>query len=242
MKESLLKINTDTLVVEGVTFSSAYWSLGVILFEMITSKPLFQYQHGDGDSVYFHAALYSKPRLELVEDLPARELVGVLLNKDPYARLNSLDEMKSLCAFKNINWPMIQNRRMKHPTLPLQRVTRPNVPLKTDFWLEEFDCIAPLKVRDAQCNVKIGDQEVLKTLRDASTQARIQVNKRAPKQPGNPVETLVAIELTNYENLVENNPPAAEAIVVAIPPVAVVIIPLVEAVENDILVDVLCSH
>ncbi|PWA79519.1 cGMP-dependent kinase, Protein kinase [Artemisia annua] len=104
----------EILLAKGHNKNADWWSVGILLYEMLTGKP--PYTHSN------RKKLQEKIINEKVKLLPrlsgeAHSLLKGLLQKDPSLRLGSGprggDEIKSHKWFKTINWKKLESRELQ---------------------------------------------------------------------------------------------------------------------------------
>ena len=90
---------------EGYSFSSDYWSFGVVMFEMLTGTMPFGAQAQDIDEVFdciLEEEITFPPDFT---DSNSKNLIKQLLNKDPEKRIgSSLSTLKNHPMFVGTNW------------------------------------------------------------------------------------------------------------------------------------------
>ncbi|KAF4367551.1 hypothetical protein CsatB_024822 [Cannabis sativa] len=87
---------------EGHGFSVDWWSLGVVLYEMLYGTTPFK---GSNRKETFYRILTKTPEL-YGEATPLRDLIKKLLEKDPKQRIE-LEEIKGHDFFKGLNWESV---------------------------------------------------------------------------------------------------------------------------------------
>ena len=104
---------------QGYNESVDWWSLGVIMFEMLTTKLPFKFK-SDGipnPNVYKKNIIFPTWM-----DETAKDLIIKLLNIDPNLRLgsghNGCDDIKNHEFFKNIDWNLALKKKLKPPFIP----------------------------------------------------------------------------------------------------------------------------
>jgi serum/glucocorticoid-regulated kinase 2 len=127
----------ELLIGEGYTKVVDWWTLGVLLYEMLTGLPPFYSENTN--EMYrkiLHEELSFPPEVSPV----ARALLTKLLNKNPEKRMGNhgAQEIKNDLFFANINWTKLYNREYNPPF-------RPDVKSATDTsnFDEEFTSLAP---------------------------------------------------------------------------------------------------
>ncbi|KAH9603657.1 hypothetical protein KSS87_009233 [Heliosperma pusillum] len=96
----------------GHDFAVDWWSLGVVLYEMLYGTTPFR---GDNRKETFYRILSKTPEL-VGETTPLRDLIRKLLVKDPSQRI-TLEEIKGHDIFKGVDWEMIL-RLERPPHIP----------------------------------------------------------------------------------------------------------------------------
>jgi len=109
-----------------------WWSLGVLLYEMMFGLPPFYSENVDE----MYELILRKP-LEFTDPCSeeAKDLLRKLLDRNPETRLQNVDLFKAHPFFKDINWDDLYNRRIKPPFVP-------NVDALKNF-SEEFTSMRP---------------------------------------------------------------------------------------------------
>ncbi|KAG0173193.1 hypothetical protein DFQ28_001228 [Apophysomyces sp. BC1034] len=107
-----------------------WWSLGILLYEMLTGNPPFH--SAQLDTLYSRicqAPVKFRPSLGLSEE--CKDLIMGLLQRNPRERLgkNGASEIKAHPWFKNVQWSLVANKRARAPYIPTTTVVdRPRAP------------------------------------------------------------------------------------------------------------------
>ncbi|ODQ81811.1 hypothetical protein BABINDRAFT_160049 [Babjeviella inositovora NRRL Y-12698] len=107
----------ELLLNQGYTRVVDWWTLGVLLYEMLTGLP--PYYDEDNDIMY-KKILNDPLRFPSFVDKDAKDLLTQLLNRDPKKRLgcNGSMEIRSHPFFKNIDWVKLNNKAYEPPFKP----------------------------------------------------------------------------------------------------------------------------
>lgn len=91
-----------------------WWTLGCIIFEMITGLPPF---YKNNRKELFEGIKYENPKLPLNLTNDCKLIISQLLHKDPAKRLgtNGADEIKSHPWFNGVNWAYVAEKRYEPP-------------------------------------------------------------------------------------------------------------------------------
>ncbi|KAI9356238.1 kinase-like domain-containing protein [Zopfochytrium polystomum] len=96
-----------------------HWSLGVMLYDMITGSPPFT---GQNRKKVMEAILQKKPTFPVYVSSFARDLLTRLLRKDPDKRIGSGPtggrEIQSHSFFRKIDWKAIARKEVNPPIVP----------------------------------------------------------------------------------------------------------------------------
>lgn len=92
----------EIILGNGHDFSVDWWSLGVVLYEMLYGKTPFR---GANRKETFYRILTKPPEL-VGEQTELRDLIGKLLVKEPANRI-SVEEIKGHSYFKGVDWESI---------------------------------------------------------------------------------------------------------------------------------------
>lgn len=91
-----------------------WWTLGCIIFEMITGLPPF---YKNNRKELFEGIKFENPKLPHTVTNECKLIISQLLNKDPARRLgsNGADEIKSHPWFTGVNWSYVEEKRYEAP-------------------------------------------------------------------------------------------------------------------------------
>ena len=107
-----------------------WWTLGCIVFEMITGLPPF---YKNNRQELFEGIKYENPKLPTFISQEARALISGLLTKDPTKRLGSLKggaELREHPWFNGVNWQFVLEKKYEAPF---------GVTIGSDLGVDNFD-------------------------------------------------------------------------------------------------------
>ncbi|KAI5964838.1 YPK2 [Candida pseudojiufengensis] len=106
----------ELLLNQGYTRSVDWWTLGTLLYEMLTGLPPFY----DSDSSTMYKKILQNPLRfpPFLEGTDAQDLLIKLLQKDPSQRLDDAQEIKNHSFFKDIDWNKLLNKSYLPPFKP----------------------------------------------------------------------------------------------------------------------------
>lgn len=106
----------ELLINQGYTRSVDWWTLGTLLYEMLTGLPPFY----DSDVPTMYKKILQNPLRfpQFLEGTDAQDLLIKLLQKDPSKRLNDAQEIKNHPFFKDIDWNKLLNKSYLPPFKP----------------------------------------------------------------------------------------------------------------------------
>ncbi|ODV60217.1 putative protein kinase YPK3, partial [Ascoidea rubescens DSM 1968] len=120
-------------ILKGETYSYPvdWWSLGTILFDMLTGKPPFT---GSNNKVIVKKILEKKPKMPFYLSSYAKDMLNKLLNKNPEKRWNIDDDVEKFKLhrfFRDIDWKTLSNESK------YTEIEAPIIPIITDPALAE---------------------------------------------------------------------------------------------------------
>jgi len=100
---------------ESYTKSIDWWSVGTLIFEMLTGLPPFYNQNEEQmyDKILKSDVIYPSFLSAEVVDLMKK-----FLNRDPHLRLQDPDHIRAHPWFKSINWEKVKNKELPVPFVP----------------------------------------------------------------------------------------------------------------------------
>ena len=103
---------------KGYNNSVDWWSLGSLMYEMLSGNPPFKIEGSNIYSINFNEPL----KMDNCFSEEAKDLINKLLNIDPNKRLgygkNGVEELKGHPYFKDINWEKLKNLEVTPPFIP----------------------------------------------------------------------------------------------------------------------------
>ncbi|ABN64661.2 Serine/threonine-protein kinase [Scheffersomyces stipitis CBS 6054] len=106
----------ELLLNQGYTRSVDWWTLGTLLYEMLTGLPPF---YDDDVPTMYRKILQNPLRFpSFLEGTDAQDLLVKLLQKDPNLRMNDAHEIKNHPFFKDIDWNKLLNKSYLPPFKP----------------------------------------------------------------------------------------------------------------------------
>ena len=105
----------ETLSDTDLSYACDYWSLGVILYQLLCGSTPFK---GRSDLETYHNIqksqdiTFTKPNI----DAEAQDLIKQLLTKDPTQRIgfNGIEEIKSHPYFEGIDWTTVRSSKVPY--------------------------------------------------------------------------------------------------------------------------------
>lgn len=133
-------------VIKGdkISFKVDYWGLGVVLYEMLTGLPPFISLN---KKLLGEKILNQQPRFISSISDDARDLIELLLNKDPNNRPNQISEIKSHKFFSGLDWDQLLDTKLEIPVRPestenldyISKVSSHEVIFDPNFDYEDFE-------------------------------------------------------------------------------------------------------
>ncbi|QPG74912.1 hypothetical protein FOA43_002250 [Brettanomyces nanus] len=126
----------ELLLGKGYTRVVDFWTLGILLFEMLTSLPPFY----DEDVNLMYRKILNDPLVFPADiDATTKDLITKLLNRDPNKRLGyeGVSEIKSHPFFKDIDWDKLNNKGYIPPYKPQVRDSSDISNISSEFTSEE---------------------------------------------------------------------------------------------------------
>lgn len=102
---------------DGYTNTVDWWTLGVLLYEMLTGLPPF---YSENQNEMYEKILEEDLTFPMFVAPVARDLLSKLLDRNPQKRLgaNGAQEIKDHAFFQDISWSKMMQKRMTPPVKP----------------------------------------------------------------------------------------------------------------------------
>lgn len=106
----------ELLLNQGYTRSVDWWTLGTLLYEMLTGLPPFY----DDDVPTMYKKILQNPLKfpSFLDGTDAQDLLKKLLQKEPSKRLDDAQQIKSHAFFKDIDWQKLLSKSYMPPFKP----------------------------------------------------------------------------------------------------------------------------
>ncbi|KAL5291832.1 RPS6KA5.2 family protein [Megaselia abdita] len=106
----------------GHDFMADWWSVGVLLIELLTGSSPFAIAEGAKQEEITNRILKEEPHITGNPSPQCRDLINKLLDKNPYTRIGSgktkSKEIKKHAFFKGINWVKLKNKQYTPAIIP----------------------------------------------------------------------------------------------------------------------------
>lgn len=140
-------IASEIVASKPYSFAVDWWSLGVLVFELVSGKTPFRADTSEG--IYTNIQNNKIQWVPLVAG-PIRELCAGLLEQDPVTRLGGRgsQDIKNAKWFSDINWEKLASRGVQPPLIPpfstpesleLEKVTKGGISDYKDLLEEKGD-------------------------------------------------------------------------------------------------------
>lgn len=93
-----------------------FWSLGCVMFDMLTGSPPFT---GNNNKKIYDKIVANKLKIPFYLSQEAKNLLQRLLKKSPQKRLTNVDSLKKDPFFRKISWKDISERNFTPPIVPI---------------------------------------------------------------------------------------------------------------------------
>jgi len=122
---------------EDYTKSIDWWSVGTLIYEMLTGLPPF---YTDDEENMYHKIMtadidFSKPLFTS----EAKDIISKFLNRDPLLRLQDPQDIKTHPWFKNIDWVKLQKLEINPPFIPSVKSADDVSNIDEEFLREKVD-------------------------------------------------------------------------------------------------------
>ena len=109
-------IAPEILLSVGHSYSVDYWSLGIVLFEMLAGKTPFTCYDGNFTTIV-KLILENKPFFPVYFSVEAVDLIKKLLKSHPKERFGArgIFEIKNHAFFRKVNWDVMEQGKMNPP-------------------------------------------------------------------------------------------------------------------------------
>jgi len=125
-------------VLLGKEYSLAvdYWSLGTLMYEMLTGLPAFY--DNDVQKMYRYKM---KAEIEMPDEMEdtAKDIILKFLDKNPENRLKNPEEIKAHPYFSTINWEALQNKTLEPPYIPSVKSKESTIMIDREFTTLNID-------------------------------------------------------------------------------------------------------
>jgi CRP-like cAMP-binding protein len=129
-------LSPEMVTVQGHTFSTDHWSLGILIYEMIAGVSPFYYDSIDQAELFDSIAQDDYPALPATVSPKAQDLIAGLLRKDPDVRLGA----KHQCEILEHPWfAELDLDGMRHREVPAPWVPALDGPLDTSNFTDWSD-------------------------------------------------------------------------------------------------------
>jgi len=171
----------EVLLNRGYGQEVDWWSLGVIIWEMLTGLPTFYSENVDQ---MFRDIVRKQPVYPPYISAEAKSLLQQFLQKDPTLRLgrHGAEEVKAHPFFAGINWTALLVKTLKPPFAP-----SPTDAETARFFDDEFTSQAPQESSDDYSAGSSGSTFKGFTYSSTPESAKETLDPRTPRTPDNTV-------------------------------------------------------
>lgn len=139
-------IAPEILKIQEYDFSVDWWSLGVLLYEMLAGRSPFEPPESDEDAL-FRCILEDVIRVPRSVSVKAQKILIGFLTRDPAERLGcdpekGFSEIKNHVFFKGIDWEQLERRQVDPPYKPPTESDRDLTHFDPDFTQQPV-CLTP---------------------------------------------------------------------------------------------------
>ena len=157
----------EIILNKGYNFSIDYWSLGVILFEMLVGKDPF---HNHDPMLIYQNILTNKMQFPKIIDRDAKTLINHLLVADPTKRYGCLknggDDIKNHRLYNDFRWRRLAEQSLEAPF-------KPEFEEEGDVYTKYYD--------EEKINIKLREKYFKKKEEAERLKKEFQENKNAAK-------------------------------------------------------------